>query len=212
MSDDVVIVQTTTNQVIVQPITNQLIVETPGPQGATGEAGLIQSPGFKSGEFFGAQVIATTNTTATLNRTNYMPFYLSETTTFDSIAIRTGSNFSGTAVVRLGVYNNSGGIPTTVAFDAGTVSATVASTNYPITINQTLNAGWYWLASNTQTAATTNSFTGSTGITYPAMMKYANSFSFNAPCWYESSISGAFATAGTLVESQGGFIVVLRKA
>lgn len=187
-----------------------------GPQGATGAtgaSGTIPNIGLKSSEYYGCQLTSTTNFTMVANRTYYMPFYLSEATTFDRIAIRTGSNFSGTATVRLGVYNNSGGIPTTVAFDAGTVSATASNTTYTITINQTLSAGWYWFAANTQAAAATNSFTGSTTIIYLGMLKYPtnSAINFNSPCWIESSITGAFATAGTISESQSGIVVAMRK-
>jgi hypothetical protein len=71
------------------------------------------------------------------------------------------TGFVGTAVVRLGIYNNSSSDqPSTVLLDAGTVSPTAANTGYEITISQTLSQGWYWLAINCQTAATTNSILG----------------------------------------------------
>jgi hypothetical protein len=147
------------------------------------------------------------------DRTYYTSVYLPETTSFDRVAIRT-SSFSGTAVVRLGLYNNSNGKPTTVVFDAGTVSCSAAATVYTITISQTVSAGWYWLASNMQTAAATPSFNG--GITFISLgvIQYPASGQVNqtTPCWTESSITGAFATAGTLVEANGATIIALRKA
>jgi hypothetical protein len=150
----------------------------------------------------------------TQGRTYFLPFYVTGTRAFDRIAFRTGSTFSGTGTIRLGVYNNSGGKPSTVLFDAGTVSATAASTTYTITINQTLNSGWYWLAFNSQTNATTSLFIASSTVIYPTMQKYASDgvFSFFNSNWYEAGITGAFATAGTLVENNTVPIVTLRAA
>jgi hypothetical protein len=148
-----------------------------------------------------------------VNTTYYTPFYLPESTTFDRIVIR-ASTFTGTAVVRLGIYNNSGGKPTTVVLNAGTVSVTAGGTSYTITISQTLSAGWYWLASNMQTAGTTNGFTGSASFIGFGLGQYpANSaINFTSYCWTQASVTGAFATAGTLGETNGAPIAALRKA
>jgi hypothetical protein len=131
---------------------------------------------------------------------------IEETTTFDRIACYTNSTFSGTGTVRLGIYDNgTGGKPTTVVLDAGTVSCTAASTLYTITINQQLSAGWYWLAFNMQTAATTSSFIAhNIGVSTPLQQKTAN---FGLVVQYlQSSVTGTFATAGTLtaVTNVGG--------
>jgi hypothetical protein len=168
-----------------------------------------------SNAYYGPTVISTAAITITANKTYYIPFYVTGTRTFDRIAIRTNSTFSGTSTVRLGVYNNSGGAPSTVKFDAGTVSCTAAGTQYDITISQQLTAGWYWFAFNSQTAATTNSYTGSATVSYPTMQKFpANSgLNFHSPNWTEDSITGAFPTAGSfLAESQSAPLVVLRGA
>jgi hypothetical protein len=158
-------------------------------------------------------MIAQQTFTMTLNRTYYTPFYVSETTTFDRIAIRT-STFTGTASVRLGLYNNSNGQPTTVAFDAGTVSATAQGVAYTITISQTVSAGWYWLATNMQSTSGTTTFTGSISFAGAGNAQFPSSGQLNATsyCWTESSISGAFATAGTLAEATGAPVTALRKA
>jgi hypothetical protein len=165
-----------------------------------GRSGATTKLGMKTGWYYVEAFTSAGNSNPTLNRTNFIPFFVAATTTFTGIFCRTGTGFSGTAVIRLGMYNDSGGVPSTVAFDAGTVSCTAAATTYQITISQTVNAGTYWLASNVQTAATTNTFqtigagfaTGwVTGLPYDTVNVYAG--------YYENSISGAFATAGTLV-------------
>jgi len=185
-----------------------------GPIGPTGATGIIDDPGRKTGEYYGTVAATTTNLTMVEDRTYYAPFYLGASTTFDRIGIRTHSTFSGTATVRLGVYNNSGGVPTTVKFDAGTVSCTAASTFYPITISETLAAGWYWLACNSQTNATTNTFTSTAAGMNFCIQKYPNNvaINFTSPHWSESSVTGSFATASSLGESNVTPIVVLRVA
>jgi hypothetical protein len=148
--------------------------------------------------------------TTTNQVTYYSPIYVSESMTFDRIACRTGSSFSGTATVRLGVYNNSGGKPSTVKFDAGTVNCTAATTTYTITISQTLDAGWYWLAHCTQGAATTNNFASSvTLIISPPLQRFNTTFGQQSG-WTETGISGAFATAGTVSTTGNLPLVALR--
>ena len=137
--------------------------------------------------------------------TYYVPVYL-PTGTVDRITIRTGSAFSGTSTVRLGIYNNSNGLPTTVLLDAGTISATAASTTYSITVSTAVTAGWYWLVSNHTDSGGLNNyavydFSSTTTITNG----FISSFSSTNPlvklpvAYYQTGVTGAFATAGTLL-------------
>jgi hypothetical protein len=109
--------------------------------------------GYVAGRYYNFQNAASGSFSYTQNITYYSPIYITTTTTFDRIAIRTSSSFTGTHTIRLGIYNNNDGQPDTVKLDAGTVSATAASTTYTITISQSLDAGWYWLASNHESAS-----------------------------------------------------------
>jgi hypothetical protein len=147
------------------------------------------------------------------NRTIYVPIYMAGTNTFDRIGVRTHSSFSGTASVRLGIYNNSAGAPSTVVLDAGTVSATAASTFYQITIDQELDEGWYWLAANTQTAASTNNFWGSNINLDSALAGYANdgNIQFINNVRSQDSVTGAFATAGSTAQNRNMPLIALRK-
>jgi hypothetical protein len=101
-----------------------------------------------------------TSATGVVNTTYYTPIEFSQSVTLDRIAISTGSSFSGTASVRLGIFANSSGKPGNLILDAGTVAPTANSTSYTITISQALSAGIYWVAMNTITAATTNTYYG----------------------------------------------------
>lgn len=186
-----------------------------GSTGPTGPAGIIDDLGRKAGEFYGTVAAATTILSMVNNRTYYAPIYLGSSTRLDRIGIRTHTNFSGTATVRLGIYNSGGGgVPTTVKFDAGTVSCTASGTTYTITINQTLDAGWYWLACNSQTNATTNTFVStSSGVNF-GIQKYPTNgnISSTSPHWSQDSVSGAFATASSPGQSQITPIVIVRIA
>jgi hypothetical protein len=103
----------------------------------------------------------------------------------------------------MAIYNNSGGKPSTVLLDAGNISTTTASASYEITINQTLTAGLYWLAINTSTAPTTNSFLGSAtnNANINGFNLYSDTSGSNVQSGWTENVTlggGAFATAGTL--------------
>lgn len=172
----------------------------------------------QSATYFNSPVIITLAAlTITHQRTYYAPIYIDQTTTVDRITIRTANTFAGTATVRLGIYNNDAttGQPSTVLLDAGTVSATAASTNYEITINQTLTTGFYWVAMAQQgTAPTTSTYFGnSIGSTVNLLMASFNSPGGNANVGYiQNSVTGAFATAANLSLSASTTIVYLRVA
>ena len=130
--------------------------------------------------------------------TSYSPIFVRQNQTFNRIAMSTASTFSGTASVRLGIYNQSNGVPSTVALDAGLVAPAAASTIYEITISQALTPGWYWLAINTVTAATTNTFSSVIASSFPnAADMGATTATANQSVSYLQTVSAAssFATA-----------------
>lgn len=184
-----------------------------GPTGATGPAGangVVPSLGFASGSYYGPAG-SNGQGTAPLDQVHFAPFYLPETTTFDRIAVRTIGAFSGTAVARLGVYNNSNYKPSTVVFDAGTVSCTATLTTYAITIDETLSPGWYFTAFVLQTAATNNSFANQ-AIRESVFIWHKESDLASKICWRQSGVSGAFATASGVTGADAATSVGLRKA
>ena len=164
--------------------------------------------------------LGTRNLTADVNTTFYSPIFLSGST-LDRISIRTDSTFSGTSAVRLGLYNTSSttGKPSTVVLDAGQVSCTAASTNYEITISQTVSAGWYYLAFNAQTVGVTPVFatiaaTG-VGIISPGVTPSFGSLNStsNINFYTQASVTGAFATASSpSVGSGNNPLIALRIA
>jgi hypothetical protein len=153
--------------------------------------------------------------TRVLNTVYYSPIFL-KAGTYDRILLGTGSGHTNTTVVRMGLYNASTttGLPTTVAFDAGTVSCTAATTNYTITISQTIATGWYYLAMVAQTVGGVAQFLAAT--TPPAGVNASKSSLAGATnqnyYFTETGISGAFATAGTLSNAQSATAMGLRNA
>jgi len=144
--------------------------------------------------------------------TYYYPIYLGGYA-IDRLAVRTGSGFSGTGTMRLGLYNADAttGKPSTVYLDAGTVSQTASSTIYEITVSTTPPAGYYYFAMNAQTLASThqmNAWTNGTTF-YPYNMPLAeaiNSTSYYSG-FYQTGVTGAFATAGTLTEDNDNVLL-----
>ena len=138
--------------------------------------------------------------TVTVNTTLYFPFYVTENKTFDRIAIVSGSTFSGSGTVRLGIYNNSGFQPSTVLLDAGTVAVSAADTGYTITISQALSVGWYWLAFNSTVAAATNTFRNKFAMGFQPYNLGTLALQSNAYVGYNQSVNATsgFATAASL--------------
>lgn len=152
-------------------------------------------------------VIAPAAGTLSLSTTYYTPIYVTKTATVDRLVVRTASTFSGSGVVRLGIYNSdANGQPSTVLLDAGTVATSAASTDYSITVSQSLTPGTYWLAMNTQTAATTNSYQSIIGTANTVGILQDMGAASTTGALYsgysQASVTGAFGTAASLTAAQ----------
>lgn len=175
----------------------------------------LEAPAYVSNRYYSSLNTNIATSTLAANITRFIPIYIWEDATFDRIAVATApSSFSGTATVRLGIFNNTSGLPDTVLLDAGTVSCTDAGTIYAITINQTLTKGWYWLAANSQTAATVNQFTvvaGSTSL-MPGLIGMSD-FSAHEPYATQSvNVTSGFSTASATQSASSSYRVGLRKS
>ena len=138
------------------------------------------------------------DTTIVHQTTYYLPIVIQNAVTADRIACRGGTGLSGGSV-RLGIYNDSSGLPSTVLIDAGTV-ATGAGGVAQITISQSLSVGIYWLAFCQQgTAPTTPVYSGSGGSTTGTFNSVINGWTTpnvaGVMAYSQASVTGAFATA-----------------
>ena len=177
------------------------------------QANASGSSGLASGTYYttSSNTNTTSTTTTTTGVVSYLPFLVERTTTFDRIACRTGGTVTGTSTVRLGIYNNSDKKPTTVLLDAGTVAATATSTIYSITINQTLNPGWYWLAHVVNSSTGTHTFFQVADALPFGQMPLTATFAFQ-PNYSQTGVTGAFATASPTTTSNSRVLVALRVA
>jgi len=161
--------------------------------------------GFTSGDYYGVSGTVSNANTPTLNRALFAPIYIPASTTFDRIAITSGTTVTGSFVARLGIYNNANGRPTTVVLDAGTVTATAPTTRYEITINQTITQGWYWLAFVVQTLTGT--------AQYQAVAANSSLFmSLTDGSFYQSSVTGALGTFSFSGRTSIPALISLRKS
>ena len=177
------------------------------------QANAIGSSGLVSGTYYttssnSGSTQATVTTTGTVS---YLPFLVERTTTFDRIACRTSTTITGTSTVRLGIYNNSNKQPTTVLLDAGTVSVNATSTIFSITINQTLNPGWYWLAHVVNSTTGTHSFIQVADAIPFGQTALSASFGLQ-PAYTQTGVTGAFATASPTATTNSRILVALRVA
>lgn len=87
---------------------------------------------------------------ATLNKLYAVPFHVGASQAFDRIAV---ANVTGvaTAVMRVGLYQDSSGVPGALIVDAGTIDLSTGTGVKEVTINQTLS-GKVWLACVPQVA------------------------------------------------------------
>lgn len=98
--------------------------------------------GYVAGRFYAPSVIDGSETAKLANTLYLMAFEIERTTVFTKIGIHVFTASAGNA--RLGIYNGTAGIPSTLVLDCGTVS-TGTTGDKEITISQSLSPGVYFL-------------------------------------------------------------------
>ena len=108
--------------------------------------------GRKSGSYYYGiwGIGGTSGALATLNKLYAVPFYVGASQSFDLIAV---ANVTGvaTAVLRVGLYEDSAGVPGDLIVDAGTIDLSTGTGIKSVAISQTLS-GKVWLAAVPQVA------------------------------------------------------------
>ncbi len=159
-----------------------------GPLGESYVAGRFYTPGLTPG--------SATTLAMTLNRLFFAPIRIDRLYTFKSFAISVNVGGTAGAIVRAGVYSDSGGAPLTLI--------KALSTNFDVTTTGTkeivedipLNPGRYWLATVNQVAAATLD-ARSTNIDEDTALLNLATVPLNAGIWSQESVAGALPATAT---------------
>lgn len=168
------------------------------------------------GEFL-TPVLSSTGTVqlTTANGMYLVPVDIDVPTSFDQIAVDVTTVGTGAGqVLRLGLYADDGtrSRPTGAAlFDAGTLDATTGTGDRAITITQTLQPGRYWLAVAHQGTVTT----GVTVVSAAYLVQLGgltNLGNNSHRVWFQSGVSGALPSIGTLSRAGTAPLIGLRRS
>jgi hypothetical protein len=163
---------------------------------------------FASGQYTSASSASSGNAGPTNNRLYYQPIYVPRTITVDRFAVTHVATSAGAgSVMRLGIYNSTGDLPSTLLLDAGTVDLSTAANAFKtVTVSQVLTPGVYWLACVAQ--ITSGSPTFATGV--PAFMVPDGGNTFTG-VKFEAGVTGtlpASATPGSSNTTQAPLVFV----
>jgi hypothetical protein len=148
-----------------------------------------------AGQYVATSAASTGNAGVTSNRLFYLPIYITRTTSFDRIGITHAATPAGAgSVVRLGIYNSTNDLPSTLVLDAGTVDLTTAAAYKEVTISpaQSLSVGVYWLAAVAQITSGSPTFVTGT----PIMPVPSNNNTF-AGAKFEASVTSTLPATAT---------------
>jgi hypothetical protein len=145
------------------------------------------------------------------NRMYAIPFIVDSLISVDRIGI-TVNTADSTGSVRLGVYESSAGLPSSLLIDAGTVSITTTG-NKEITISQTLLPGLYFLAAVGQSINGNGRVVGVGGVTFQMKSTLKTSVPFaNAGGYYGDGVSGALPSVFGVPTNSGFATFVFLRA
>lgn len=142
--------------------------------------------GYATGKKYGPTIFGGASASRTLaaNRIYYSPFYCQEAKTFTEIGVNQ-SGAAPTGNVRLGVYNNAAGVPSTLLIDAGVVAFPGSTGLREVTASITLAARTpYWLAFVADAAVVATGVGVSTNQNLMASMGDYNDFYLSSNGWY----------------------------
>jgi hypothetical protein len=150
-----------------------------------------------AGSYVATSFNSTGNSGVTSNRLFYLPIYVTRTTSFDRIGINHAATTAGAgSIVRLGIYNSTNDLPSTLVLDAGFVDLTTAAAYKEVTISpsQSLGVGVYWLAAVAQVTSGSPTF-----VTGTPIMPVPSSLSTFNGAKFEAGVSGALPATATIV-------------
>lgn len=154
-----------------------------------GDVFRVTGAGISTGQYLTLDGATDATLALTLNRLYLVPFLVRGPMSVDRIAIEVTTGGSAGSVIRLGIYNSSNGLPSTVLVDAGTVDGTGIAV-VSATVAVTLQPAQVWLAAVAQTAAPTVRTRTGVNPLVPIQTPGAQ----NAVSIYIDSVSGALPT------------------
>lgn len=159
---------------------------------------------FRSGYYSHGVPVAGTfgSLTLNVNTVRYKPFFVPVRRAFDRIGVNVATAGGAGAVARMGLYNSSGGKPSTLIVDAGTISTTSTGAK-EITISQTLDAGLYYVAIVGQTASCVVSAYAPLVPEYQPVTATPSAGN-EAMALVEGSITGALPSTATPLDPSAG--------
>jgi len=135
----------------------------------------IKKSAYKSGEYYlpiNFSNCMNTGGWAAADRIQLSPFIIHESISIDTLFVY-GST-TGVGNIRLGVYNSdSDGMPSTVAFTAGTFVNSNAAIEVTFAA-QTLTAGTYWLAAHHEDASAIRVLAGQNGVSNISLIEHGS--------------------------------------
>jgi hypothetical protein len=161
---------------------------------------------WQSGQYYRTPGVLGVTEAAVQDRMYLYPLFTPTDITLDRIQIMSG-NLSATGSVRLGLYTESGGNPSSLILDAGTVSVASGTDNIvEVTISQAVTAGLFFVAAVLQTSLVTKTFRTLSAVATTSQNHYltrvsngAAAFLFDSTTgFYQNSVSGALPSTATV--------------
>lgn len=181
-----------------------------GPTGAAG-TGAIGNPIFTPASggnvllpYANGSIAAGTSFLMTNGLIYYFPLVILNSPTISAVSVNIATGGSAGALLRVGVFNDTGGVPSTVLADGGTVAATGTGTTTK-SFTQALTPGRYWIGVVEQGAPATNITIGTVAagaqqiVTTVPPDTLAHALALNTYCGYtQTGVTGALGTAASL--------------
>jgi hypothetical protein len=151
--------------------------------------------------FLESGYMVVTNQAAPINTLQGYFIKIEENTDIDSLRVRVSGGVAGNSIY--GVYNVVDGYPTSLFFSGAEISNTIAG-NIDAVINQTIDAGFYFVAYSSSSAATFFAYTSA--ILYSSMFGTPTSVGvqtgYTIARTYDSTLPATFPIGATATTAQ----------
>lgn len=119
---------------------------------------------------------------------------------------------AASSTIRLGIRNDSDGVPGTVVLDAGTIDSASTTGEFFITISQALSPGWYWFTATPQGGAPSANIITAHNAYISGHTSYNTGFTGNQNAFTQTGVTGALGSTFTISNINFGVVVVARVA